>query len=124
MHETAIALSIVEVAERYSRANGGLPIARIHLRVGAFTSIVPDALQFAFEAMRGGTLAENAVLDIEPVPLTCVCAGCGATASPPVVDLVLVCPRCGGPLEILTGRELQVDYLDLLETVPCVSPNE
>ena len=124
MHETAIALSIIELAERYSRDNGSLPVERIHLRVGAFTTIVPDALHFAFEAMRAGTLTETAALDIEPVPLTCVCPGCGATASPPVEDLVLLCARCGAPLEILTGRELQVDYLDLRESVPCALPNE
>ena len=40
----------------------------IRLRIGALSGVVPEALEFAFEALRPGTLAEKAELAIESVP--------------------------------------------------------
>lgn len=123
MHETAIAVSIVEIAERYSRENGNLPVERIHLRLGTFTNIVTEALQFAFEAVSAGTVVESAVLDVESVPTTGVCASCGTVAGVTIADLILLCPNCGAGLEIVSGREMEVDYLELREAEPCALPN-
>jgi hydrogenase nickel incorporation protein HypA/HybF len=109
MHETGIAASIIEIAEGAAR---GAPILKVHLQLGAFTGVVREALEFAFEALKEGTLAARAELEIEIIPLVAACPGCGWTGAPEE-DYCLICPRCAMPAAILSGRELQVDYVDL-----------
>ena len=60
MHEAGIAQSIIEIAENVA---GGRPIAKIHLKLGAFTGVVQEALEFAFEALKKDGIT---VLEIEP----------------------------------------------------------
>ena len=38
--------------------------------------MVPDALAFAFEVLKEGTMAEGAKLEIEELPVRCYCRGC------------------------------------------------
>ena len=109
MHETGIAASIIEIAE--GSARGG-PILKIHLQLGAFTGVVREALEFAFEALKDGTLAARAELEIEIIPLIAACPACDWTGAPEE-DYCLICPRCAAPVAILSGREMQVDYIDL-----------
>jgi hydrogenase nickel incorporation protein HypA/HybF len=120
MHEAGIAASILDIAEREARRNGSGRIQLIRLRLGAFTGVVRESLEFAFDALRPGTLAENAVLDIEAVPLCAACPVCGWTGEPPK-EFCFTCPTCHHPVEILSGREMQVDYIDLedRQEVPC-----
>jgi hydrogenase nickel incorporation protein HypA/HybF len=115
MHELSIATSIIEIAEAQARAHCSKSIRTIRLRLGEFTSVVREALEFSFEVARQGTLAEHATLEIETVPLVARCAKCGAVKQP-AHEICLVCPGCGSPLEIVSGEELQVVYIELDES--------
>jgi hydrogenase nickel incorporation protein HypA/HybF len=75
---------------------------------------VREALEFGFEIARQGTPAEAAALEIEIVPLKTRCPQCGLTDHP-VDDFGFVCAACGSPVEIISGREMQVEYLELAE---------
>jgi len=112
MHEISIAESIVEIAEAKAREQDACSIQVIKLRLGTFTTIVPDALQFAFEICREGTLARDARLDIEIVPMVVRCVVCEASTTP-VHDVCLICEHCGFPLEIVSGEELQIEYIEV-----------
>lgn len=117
MHEAGIVASILDIAEREARQRNAAAIALIKVRVGDFSGVVPDALQFAFEAMREGTIAREATLVIERVPVRAWCRVCQRELEPPA-DLVFWCPACNNPLEILAGQELDVEYIDLEEGPP------
>ncbi|MBB5059944.1 hydrogenase nickel incorporation protein HypA/HybF [Granulicella aggregans] len=112
MHEISIAESILEIAEEQARAQNARSIQLIKLRLGEFTTIVREALEFAFEIARQGTLAEDAVLEIETVSILVRCAVCDR-ATQPVVGICLICTVCGFPMEILTGEELQIEYIEV-----------
>jgi len=64
MHEISIAESIVEIAEARARGQRAVSIEIIKIRLGKFTNIVREALEFAFEIARQGTMAEHAQLDV------------------------------------------------------------
>jgi hydrogenase nickel incorporation protein HypA/HybF len=115
MHEAGIASSILEIAEIVARQHDAAPIAKIHLRLGTFTGVDRDSLQFAFDALRGETLARDAILEIESVPLVIRCPNCQLTG-PPIEDYCLVCPVCHAPAGIVSGSEMLVAYVDLGET--------
>ncbi len=106
MHET------IALAVRRAHEAGAHRILEIRLRVGALSGVVPEALEFAFELLRAGTLAESARLQIVPVPATCWCASCQDEFGVP--DLIAECPRCGQPsAELRRGRELELDSLEI-----------
>ena len=111
MHEVGIAQSIIEIAEN---AAHDCAILKIHLKLGAFTGVVRESLEFAFEALRKDTPAGHALLEIETIPLICACPACG-WSGPPEESYCLICPRCSVPVNIISGREMQVEYVDLGE---------
>jgi len=55
MHELSIMQSAFGSGTRKGPAGRGQPGACIRLRIGALSGVVPDALQFAFEALADGT---------------------------------------------------------------------
>jgi hydrogenase nickel incorporation protein HypA/HybF len=109
MHEAGIAASILGIAEREAQ---GKALRSVHVRVGDFSGVVPDALEFAFEAMKADTLASHARLEIERVPITAWCSSC-QQESQPVSNLILWCERCHSPLVIHGGQELDVAYIEV-----------
>jgi hydrogenase nickel incorporation protein HypA/HybF len=112
MHEISIAESILDIADQQARAQNARSIQIIKLRLGEFTTIVREALEFAFEIARQGTLAEHARLEIETVSIVLRCAVCDK-ATPPVGGVCLICAVCGFPMEIISGEELQVEYIEV-----------
>lgn len=117
MHEAGIAAGIIDLAEEQAQ---GRAIAVIRVRLGEFTGVVREALEFAFESLRGGTALANATLEIEAVPLVGLCPDCGWTGSP-TRDFCLICPACHAPVMIMSGREMEVAYIDLVEEPVCAS---
>jgi hydrogenase nickel incorporation protein HypA/HybF len=102
--------NLLAIVDRAARTEGGGPVRVVHLRIGEMAGVNEDALRFAFEVMAKGTAAEGAELGIEKVPLRARCASCGAHSIP--ADFVFRCPACGsGDIEILAGREMEVDYI-------------
>ena len=119
MHEISIIESILEVAEEKAREADSPSITVIKLRLGEFTAIAREALEFAFEVARLGTLAEHARLEIEVVPMVLHCVVCDAGTQPGRA-MSLVCPQCGFPLKIVSGKELQIEFIEIEEHNPCV----
>lgn len=112
MHEFSIMQSALELAEQKARASGATLIHRVGIRIGALSGVVPDALRFAFEGLKPGTVAESAVLEIEEVPAVAWCPVCAAEFE--VKDLNYECPRCHRPSgELRKGRELDLALLEI-----------
>ena len=111
MHEVTIAKNIIEIAENEARKHGASSIRVIKLRVGEFTGVVKDALEFAFRALRADTIAAGAELEVETVKLRVECRNCGPVGCT-LNDFNLFCSQCGSTLMITAGRELSVEYLD------------
>lgn len=112
MHEISIAQSIIEIAEAKAREQNARCIQVIKIRLGEFTTVVREALEFAFEVARRETMAENARLEIESVPMLVRCVECGPVTDP-VREVCLICPECGLPLEVVSGEELRVEYIEV-----------
>jgi hydrogenase nickel incorporation protein HypA/HybF len=114
MHELSIAEGIIGLAVTEAKNRNSSAVVNIKLRLGEFTGVVREALEFGFEIARRGTLAEGAVLEIETVPLKTKCPQCGLVGRP-VDDFCFLCAACASPVEIISGREMQVEYLELAE---------
>lgn len=112
MHEMSLMASIFDIINQNLTAHPGVRVLRVKLVVGAMTNAVPDALQMAFTAMSRGTPVEGAELLIEDVPLTARCLECEWQGG--IEQYKFLCPVCSSmQVEILTGRELYLDSLEV-----------
>jgi hydrogenase nickel incorporation protein HypA/HybF len=112
MHELSIVTSLFEVLEEKARENSATKIVKVRLKLGKLAGVVPELLQRAFDTYKEGTIAAEATLEVEEVPLKLRCRTCGVEIEKE--EYVLLCPACGSTdLEILEGMDLILDKLDL-----------
>ncbi len=112
MHEVGIMQNTLDLALQQAKASGAARIHALRMRVGVMTGVVPEALSFAFEVLRQGTIASEARLEVESVPLTCWCARCQAEFS--CEDFISQCPQCRQmSAEMRKGRELELVSLEI-----------
>ncbi len=114
MHETALALSILDIVVAKCSEAGGSTVDSVRLRIGKAAGVMPDALQFAFDAAKASTIAEKAQLVIEPVPIGGTCKTCNKPFSVADAQFVFDCPLCGSKsFEITTGREMEIVDMEI-----------
>jgi len=115
VHELGLMQSVLEIAEGYARREGARAIREIGLRVGALSGVEPAALEFAFEAAKQGTLAEQARLAVQWVPLVAFCEACTVEFAVDSPFGIALCPLCDEPAAALKrGQELEVEYLEVV----------
>jgi hydrogenase nickel incorporation protein HypA/HybF len=106
-----IAQAILDHSLTAAEVNGISRIARLHVKVGAFSGVVEDALRFSFEVASQGTRAEGAALEVDNIPLTVRCSDCGRESE--IQPILFQCPSCGSRrVDILTGQELTLDSIE------------
>jgi hydrogenase nickel incorporation protein HypA/HybF len=114
MHETALALSILDIVVSKCNEAGGRTVDSVRLRIGRAAGVMPEALAFAFDAAKATTVAERAQLVIEPVPVGGVCNECKKEFSVDDVQYVFACPLCGArSFEIKNGREMEIVDMEI-----------
>ena len=112
MHELSIMQSALSQALDEARRAGASRVHEIRLRIGALSGVVPEALEFAFEALAAGTPAEGARLTIEHVPARFWCATCNREFEAPT--LFTECPDCHNPSgKLRAGREMELASLEV-----------
>jgi hydrogenase nickel incorporation protein HypA/HybF len=114
MHELSIAMSIVEVAVDEAKQRNVL-VSAVHLRLGALSGVVKDALLFSYEVACQDTPLQGSRLLIEEIPVAVFCPQCKEKR---VLESVqsFTCPECGSLAgEVLQGKELEVFALEVEE---------
>ncbi len=116
MHEMSLALEILEnVQEQISaEVSGKVRVREIHLRIGRFSGVSVDALQFAFEMAKTGTPLESTHLHIHETPLVIFCTKCERETE--LDSPEFVCPECGSTdTEVVSGQEMIMESLIIEE---------
>ena len=112
MHEVGIIQSTLQMAEKSARDSGATRIHELKMQIGAMSSVAAESLEFAFEVIRKGTMAEEARLVIEKVPLSAWCEPCGKEFQ--AEDYSLQCKDCGHVSnDIRHGRELALVSMEV-----------
>lgn len=114
MHELSIAMGIVEAAAEEAQKRG-VKVSAVHLRLGALSGVVKDALLFSYEMACQDTPLAGSQLIVEDVPVAVFCPQCNERR---VLESMqaFACPVCGAPtMNILQGKELEVYALEVQE---------
>jgi hydrogenase nickel incorporation protein HypA/HybF len=112
MHELSITQNVLNIVTKHAQTAGAHRVTAIHLTVGELTGFVDDSIQFYFDMLSPGTLAEGATLVIQRVPARLRCRACGEEFG--LHEGSWLCPQCsatGGT--VLQGRELQVESIEV-----------
>ena len=114
MHELSIAMGIMEAAADEAQRRG-VHVSAVHLRLGALSGVVKDALLFSYEVACEDTPLAGSRLIVEDVPVTIFCSQCNEKRVLNSVQL-FACPDCGAPtMDIRQGKELEVFALEVDE---------
>ena len=112
MHEVGLMENALAIALKRAADEGAQHIHQLTMRVGPLSGVVAEALEFAFDVLARGTIAEGATLEVERVPILCYCSTCRLEFQPD--DLFCECPGCHTPSgEVRQGRELELASLEV-----------
>ena len=108
MHEASIALSVLNTVTEECLQRGFASVESVHLRIGKGSGILPEALTFAFDIAKSDSIAREAQLQIDLIPLGGQCHECGTTFE--VEErFLLACPQCqGSDFTINQGYEMNI----------------
>lgn len=97
----------LDLAIAQAKQNGAEKIDCLTLKIGELSGVIPEALKFAFDVLIEGTIAENAQLEIETIPVVCYCPHCDRNFQPETY--IFDCPQCQHiSSNILQGQELNL----------------
>jgi hydrogenase nickel incorporation protein HypA/HybF len=103
---------ILKQVEQAAREAGAVRITCIRLVAGEMTEVLPEALEFALEALGAGTLAEGATLVVEQPRPRSRCTQCGYEFEHDRFHWM--CPVCQAlATELLAGRELYIKDMEI-----------
>jgi hydrogenase nickel incorporation protein HypA/HybF len=111
MHEIRIAEDLcgivleVAIREKLSR------VTKVNISFGQMIQIVPDVFDFAFRETVRDTIAMDAVVDIEILPVRMRCKNCRDEFY--INDSTFTCTECGSTdLDIIQGKELFIKSIE------------
>lgn len=111
MHEMSITQGIVELCLQHAKNQR---ILMVDIEIGELSSVVPEAIEFCFEACSKDTLLEGARLSILRTPGRGTCQECHTDTA--LTELYGACQHCGSNRVVITaGEELRVREIEVAD---------
>lgn len=112
MHELFATQAILDRALETAAKERAARITDLHLAVGENSGFVDDSVQFYWDEISKGTIAEGARLHFRRIDAEAQCMACFHRYHP--VDGEVLCPNCGSTGgKILSGEEFYLESLDV-----------
>jgi hydrogenase nickel incorporation protein HypA/HybF len=112
MHELSVTESILEIALRHANQAKAQRITQLYLVVGQLASIVDDSVQFYWDIISKGTIAEGALLHFRRLPAKLRCLQCSHEFSPDGDGFA--CPSCSSErVKVIAGDEFYMEAIDV-----------
>ncbi|MDD2850370.1 MAG: hydrogenase maturation nickel metallochaperone HypA [Desulfuromonadaceae bacterium] len=109
MHEMSITQGIIDLCLEHA---DGHRISAVEIDIGELSSVVPESIEFCFEACSQETLLEGARLTITRIPGMGVCKDCSRETM--LTELYGTCRHCNSNrVTIVTGEELRVRAIEI-----------
>ncbi len=113
MHELSVCQGMLQQVEAIAAQRQAHRVASITIRIGPLSGVEPDLLQHAFPVARAGTVAAEAKLIVERLPIRVSCDQCGAETE--ATANRLLCGACGDwHTRLVSGDELLLASVELL----------
>ncbi len=111
MHEMSLAQSVIDSVLREMASRNLAAIKKIVLRIGPWSGVMADALQFNYDILRADTPLSGTELVIQETGLRVRCSACAQEFA--VHDFLDRCPRCQSKqIQLIGGDEMDIAYLE------------
>ena len=115
MHELAICQSLMEQIESIAAERNARSVTSIVIGMGPLSGVEARLLKNAYPVASAGTIAEDAELIIEYLPIRVKCSQCGSESD--ALPNKLVCKQCGDwRTTLVSGDELLLMSVELERT--------
>ena len=112
MHELSLAMSVKEIVEEAAEKNGSAKVNEVNIIVGEFSSVSVDAMDFAMEVVKKGTVFEGAKINIKSTKTILSCSQCSLETV--MEDYIFKCSSCGSnSVRIVSGDRMYVESIDI-----------
>lgn len=116
MHELAVCQSLMDQVEAITRERNAQRVSSIVIAIGPLSGVEVQLLKNAYPIASAGTVAENAELLIEQLPVRVKCSQCDSESE--VLPNKLLCKQCGDwRTTLISGDELMLMSVELEKTV-------
>ena len=111
MHEIRIAEDLSAIVLETAKKENLSKITKVNITFGQLIQIVPDIFRFAFDEAVKNSVAKEAELTIEVIPVKMKCINCGNDFQ--VIENRFSCNICNSTdLEIIHGKELFIKSIE------------
>jgi hydrogenase nickel incorporation protein HypA/HybF len=112
MHELSVTESLLQIAMEHAEKANATRVTDLHIVIGELASMVDDSIQFYWDIIAKGSIAEQATLHFHRLPAQLQCNTCGEKYHP--TDRELACPKCNGVnIRIIAGEEFRLESIDV-----------
>lgn len=103
---------VLQIIEEEAKSQNFHKVKRVILDVGVLSGVEIHALKFSFEVVMRGSVAENAVLEINELEAQAWCMQCAEVVT--VKQRYDACPKCKSyQLQISSGDEMRIKELEV-----------
>lgn len=115
MHELAICQSLMDQVESIALERNAQSVTSILIAIGPLSGVEVPLLKNAYPLASVGTVAENAELIIDHLPIRVKCTQCGSESD--ATPNKLICKQCGDwRTELISGDEMMLMSVELEKT--------
>jgi hydrogenase nickel incorporation protein HypA/HybF len=115
MHELAICQSLMDQVETIALERNAQQVTSIVVAMGPLSGVEAQLLKNAYPIASAGTVAENAELVIETLPIRVKCTQCGSESD--ALPNKLICKQCGDwRTTLVSGDEMMLMSVELEKT--------
>ncbi|MCD5426044.1 MAG: hydrogenase/urease maturation nickel metallochaperone HypA [Methanosarcinaceae archaeon] len=121
MHEYSLAKGIFDGAISSANTHNAKKINCVKIKIGKLMHANADQIEFCFKIISENSIASDALLDIEYLPLNvfCECGFCEELGKDKRENNIFFdvlnrkCPLCEGDLKMKNGKEFYIDSIDI-----------
>jgi len=122
VHEFSMTTQIVETVLQEAEKHNAKRVTKVHLVIGKLTFLGLEQVRFSYDVLVKDTIMEGSKLYIEEKNGVVKCSSCGYEGDlmyedDPMYHLstpTLRCPKCGGVVDIVGGRECTIKSIRLV----------
>lgn len=112
MHELSVCQSILSQLESIAAEHHATAISTVYLQIGPLSGVEAPLLKNAWTIARSNTIAAEATLEIEEMPVTIRCTVCEKESH--ATPNRMLCEHCGAwQTRLISGDEMLLRSVDL-----------
>jgi hydrogenase nickel incorporation protein HypA/HybF len=112
VHELPITQNLLDTALRYADEAEASRVLELYLIIGDFASVIDESVQFYWDIVTAGTIAEGSQLHFQRIRATMRCLNCQTNIEPMRDEWI--CPECGSSrVHVVAGNEFRLESIEV-----------